>query len=140
VGKLGVPDRILLKPGALDEEELIIMRSHATVGARILANSSHPVIQMGERIALSHHERWDGGGYPAGLKGADIPYEGRICAVVDVFDALTMDRPYRKSLHQDQALSMMRAEVGRHFDPDVFETFVETLPQIMDIRQTMQVN
>jgi len=140
VGKLGVPDRILLKPGALDEEEWVIMRSHAAIGAQILAGSNSTVLQMGEKIARSHHERWDGSGYPAGLRGEAIPYEGRICAVVDVFDALTMDRPYRKALPQDDAVAMMREASSSHFDPHIFESFLGRLTQLADIRQSFQVN
>jgi cyclic di-GMP phosphodiesterase len=140
VGKLGVPDRILLKPGPLDDDEWRIMRAHATVGARILTGSASPVIQMGERIALSHHEKWDGTGYPLGLAGEDIPFEGRICAVVDVFDALTMDRPYRKALAEEEVLGMMRADAGKHFDPRVLDAFLGMLPEIGDIRASMRVN
>ncbi|HET9948414.1 MAG TPA: HD domain-containing phosphohydrolase [Longimicrobiales bacterium] len=134
VGKLGVPDRILLKPGPLDEEELAVMRAHPTVGASILAGSTSPVIQMGERIALSHHERWDGKGYPNGIAGEEIAIEGRICAVVDVFDALTMDRPYRRALPQDEVVAMMREERGKHFDDAVLTTFLDVLPEIVEIR------
>jgi putative two-component system response regulator len=140
VGKLGVPDRILLKPAALDEDEWVIMRSHTTVGARILSGSNSPVIQMGERIALSHHERWDGTGYPAGLAEEDIPLVGRICAVVDVFDALTMDRPYRAALREDQALEMMRTASGTQFDPKVLESFLGALPQVAEVSRSMQAH
>ncbi len=140
VGKLGVPDRILLKPGALDEDEWQIMRSHASVGARILAGSSSAVIQMGERIALSHHEKWDGSGYPQGISGEQIPCEGRICAVVDVFDALTMDRPYRKALGEEQVLGMLKADSGAHFDPDILDAFFTALPRIREIQASMRVN
>jgi putative two-component system response regulator len=116
------------------------MRSHTTVGARILAGSNSPVIQMGERIALSHHERWDGTGYPAGLAEEDIPLVGRICAVVDVFDALTMDRPYRAALREDQALEMMRSASGTQFDPKVLESFLGALPQVAEVRRSMQAH
>lgn len=140
VGKLGVPDRILLKPGKLDEDEWKIMRSHASVGARILAGSSSPVIQMGERIALSHHEKWDGSGYPQGISGERIPCEGRICAVVDVFDALTMDRPYRKALEEQEVLGMLRADSGSHFDAQILDAFFTALPQITEIRASLRVH
>lgn len=130
VGKLGVPDRILLKPGKLSEEEWQIMRSHTTIGAQILADSQSDVIQMGERIALAHHERWDGKGYPHGVAGAEIPLEARICAVVDVFDALTVDRPYRKAIPNDEVAVMMTEESGTHFDRDVFDVFVEARDEI----------
>ncbi|NJD18658.1 MAG: response regulator [Gemmatimonadetes bacterium] len=130
VGKLGIPDRILLKPGKLDEEEWAIMRTHTTIGAQILADSQSEVIQMGERIALSHHERWDGKGYPQGIAGAEIPLEARICTVVDVFDALTVDRPYRKAIPNDEVIGMMAEESGTHFDRDVFDIFLEARPDI----------
>jgi putative two-component system response regulator len=110
------------------------MRSHTTLGARILAGSPSPVIQMGETIALSHHERWDGTGYPNGIAGDAIPLEGRVCAVVDVFDALTMDRPYRRAVPADQVVEMMKASSGAHFDPEVLEAFLGVLDDIVEIR------
>lgn len=130
VGKLGIPDRILLKPGPLDDEEWKVMRSHTTIGAQILADSNSEVIQMGERIALGHHERWDGKGYPRGVAGEEIPLEARICAVVDVFDALTVDRPYRKAVPNDEVVEMMRKDAGTHFDPDVLDTFLDAREEI----------
>lgn len=134
VGKLGVPDRILLKPGKLDEEEWKIMRAHTTFGAQILADSTSDVIQMGERIALRHHERWDGKGYPEGMAGEEIPLEARICTVVDVFDALTVDRPYRKAVPVEEVIEMMKAERGSHFDPEVLDTFLDAREEIEAVR------
>ena len=134
VGKLGIPESILLKPGKLTDSEMATMRTHTTIGAQILSGSDSPLLQMGERIALSHHERWDGTGYPNGLSGEDIPIEGRICAVVDFFDALTMDRPYRKAVDVEEVLEMMRAESGHHFDPSVLETFLTIMDEIQEIR------
>lgn len=134
VGKLGIPDHVLLKPGKLDDGEWAIMRTHTTLGSEILAGSESSVIQMGQTIARWHHERWDGSGYPEGLSGADIPLEARICAVVDYFDALTMDRPYRKAVDTDVVLSMMREQSGAHFDPDVLAVFFDKLPEIDEIR------
>lgn len=134
VGKLGVPDRILLKPGKLDEEEWAVMRAHTTIGAQILADSSSDVIQMGERIALAHHERWDGKGYPFGVAARDIPLEARICTVVDVFDALTVDRPYRKALPNDEAVAMMVKDSGTHFDSDVMATFLDARDEIETVQ------
>jgi len=125
VGKLGIPDSILLKPGPFDEDERAIMNTHTTIGAQILSGSSSPVIQMGERVALTHHERWDGSGYPNGLSGEDIPIEARICSVVDFFDALTMDRPYRKAVPNDEVVEMILSENGTSFDPSVVEVFVK---------------
>jgi len=134
VGKLGIPDHVLLKPGKLDDREWTVMRTHTTLGSEILAGSDSSVIQMGQTIARSHHERWDGSGYPQGLAGTDIPLEARICAVVDFFDALTMDRPYRRALDTDVVLGMMREEAGAHFDPDVLDVFFDHLPKITEIR------
>jgi len=135
VGKLGVPEQILLKPGKLDDEEWVVMRSHTTMGARILAGSDSPLLQMGEKIALSHHEKWDGSGYPNGLSGEDIAIEGRICGVVDFFDALTMDRPYRKAVPNDEVLEMMKGDSGTHFDPDVLDAFLSVLEEIKVVQQ-----
>jgi len=135
VGKLGIPDHILLKRGALDETEWQIMKQHAAMGARILQHSPSAILQIGEVIALSHHERWDGGGYPNGLCGEAIPLEGRICAVADVFDALTTDRPYRRALPVDAAYGMMRAEQGRHFDPHIVQLFFDSRSEVEDIRR-----
>lgn len=134
VGKLGIPDHVLLKPGKLDDSEWAVMRTHTTLGSEILAGSDSSVIQMGQTIARSHHERWDGTGYPQGLSGTDIPLEARICAVVDFFDALTMDRPYRRALDTEVVLGMMRRESGAHFDPDVLDVFFQHLSKITEIR------
>lgn len=134
VGKLGIPDKILLKPGPFDPEEREIMNRHTTIGGEILAGSSSPVIQLGQTIAINHHEKWDGTGYPQGLAGEDIPLEARICAVVDFFDALTMDRPYRKAVPNDEVVGMMRKESGKHFDPQVMDAFLQTRPEIEDIQ------
>ena len=125
VGKLGIPDSILLKPGPLDESEREIMNTHTTIGAQILAGSTSPVIQMGERVALTHHEMWNGEGYPNGLAGDEIPEVARICTVVDFFDALTMDRPYRKAVDNDEVVEMICAENGTRFDPRIVEVFLE---------------
>jgi putative two-component system response regulator len=134
VGKLGIPDRILLKPGQLSDEEWAVMRTHTTIGAQILADSNSDVIQMGERIALCHHERWDGKGYPRGLPKEDIPLEARICSVVDVFDALTVDRPYRRAVPNDEVVAMMTEESGSHFDPDVLEAFLGARDEIESVQ------
>jgi hypothetical protein len=117
-----VPDAILLKPGKLTDEEFAIMRTHTTIGQRILSQSAARVLQVAEQIALTHHERWDGTGYN-GIAGTDIPLVGRIVCVVDVFDALTHERPYRFALAADDALRMMQEEGGAQFDPDVLDAF-----------------
>jgi putative two-component system response regulator len=117
VGKIAIPDAILRKPGPLTDAEWVVMKSHTTIGADLLAGSRSPLVQMGEVIARTHHERWDGSGYPAGLAGDDIPFVGRICAVADVFDALISPRPYKHAWTVDEALDEIAAQSGRHFDP-----------------------
>jgi HD-GYP domain-containing protein (c-di-GMP phosphodiesterase class II)/CHASE3 domain sensor protein len=124
VGKIGIPDEILLKPARLTEEEYEAIKSHTRMGADLLAESNSPVLQMGEAIALNHHERWDGTGYPRGLAGEDIPLVGRIVAVADVFDALTHARQYKEPWPVDLAVDEIRSESGHHFDPAVVEAFL----------------
>jgi putative two-component system response regulator len=119
VGKIGIPDAILLKPGSLTDAETQVMRSHTVIGARVLSGGKSDVMQMAEKIALSHHERWDGNGYPHGLFGTEIPIEARIVTVADCVDALTHNRPYRMSWPLVQALEEIERCSGSHFDPDV---------------------
>ncbi len=123
IGKIGVPDGILLKPGSLDSEELAQMRQHTTMGASILSGSGSPVLRLGEEIALSHHECWDGSGYPLGLEGEAIPRSGQVVAIADVFDALTHDRPYKSAWPVAEALSEIEHQRGRQFDPRVIDAF-----------------
>jgi response regulator RpfG family c-di-GMP phosphodiesterase len=130
VGKVGIPDRILLKPGALDPDEWLIMQSHTLIGARILGGSSSRVVQLAEEIALTHHERWDGGGYPRRLRGEQIPLSGRICAVVDVFDALRSERSYKRAWTLADTLDELRRQRGRHFDPRVLDAFLSLVPEL----------
>jgi hypothetical protein len=132
VGKIGVPDRVLLKPGRLDEEEWALMRSHTAIGAAILAGSAAPLLQMAERIARHHHERWDGSGYPDGLAGEAIPLEARICAICDVFDALLSARPYKESWSLEGTLTEIAHQRGRHFDPAVTDAFLALAPTLDD--------
>jgi hypothetical protein len=127
VGKVAIPDAILLKEGPLTPEERAIVETHTEEGHRLLRGSSSSILDMGATIALSHHERWDGGGYPRGLAGEQIPIEGRIVAIADVFDALTSDRVYRKAFSVERAIEMMREEAGKHFDPVLLEAFLEVL-------------
>jgi len=127
VGKVAIPDAILLKPGPLTPEERAIVETHAEEGHRLVRGSSSSILDMAATIALSHQEKWDGSGYPRGLKGEAIPIEGRIVAVVDVFDALTSDRVYRKAFSIDEAVQMMREQRGRHFDPVLLDAFMEVL-------------
>ena len=136
VGKIGIPDRILLKPGRLDPEEWEIMKNHTIIGTRILEGSSSDVVQLAEVIALSHHEKWDGSGYPQGLKGTEIPLPGRIVAVADVFDALLSVRPYKKAFPVDKALAILKEGRELHFDPDVLDVFFSHLDRIMEIQRT----
>jgi cyclic di-GMP phosphodiesterase len=135
VGKVAVPDSILLKHGKLTPEEFEVVKGHAETGFQMLSGGASEVVQLGALIARTHHERWDGSGYPRGLAGNDIPAEGRIAAVADVFDALTSDRVYRPALPVKSAIEMMRDERGHHFDPELLDAFLLALPEIEAIRQ-----
>lgn len=133
-GKIGVPDAILRKPDKLNAEEWIIMQSHTQIGYEILSENDAPLFKMAAEIALRHHERWDGSGYPDGLTGEAIPESARIVAIADVFDALSMRRPYKEAWNMEAILSHMRSEAGRHFDPRLLDQFIEILPIIMQIK------
>lgn len=135
VGKIGVPDAILLKPGALTPEEREIVNHHTIMGARILGGSVSELLQVGEVIALSHHERWDGAGYPNGLAGDTIPLYGRICAVADVFDALTSKRPYKEPFTNEKTYEILREGRGTHFDPQILDLFFVHLPEVCAIQK-----
>ncbi|MGQ9896426.1 MAG: HD domain-containing phosphohydrolase [Acidobacteriota bacterium] len=135
IGKIGIPDRILLKEGKLTPEEWEVMKSHATIGAELLSGSNSPLMQMAMEIALSHHEKWDGSGYPNGLKGEEIPIVGRIVALCDVFDALTTERPYKQAWLVEEVIAEIDRQSGRHFDPKLVETFKSILPKILQIRE-----
>ncbi len=135
VGKVAVPDSILLKPGKLTEAEFEVIKEHTEMGHQMLAGSASEVVQLGALIARTHHERWDGSGYPRGLAGVEIPLEGRIAAVADVFDALTSDRVYRSALSVKAAVEMMSAERGQHFDPELLDAFLRALPATEAIRE-----
>jgi HD-GYP domain-containing protein (c-di-GMP phosphodiesterase class II)/CHASE2 domain-containing sensor protein len=128
VGKIGVPDRVLLKPGALDPEERAVMQTHTTIGANVLSGSKSPLLQTAEAIARSHHERWDGGGYPDGLAGTAIPLSARICSVVDVFDALMSKRVYKDAWGVDAAIEELERCSGTQFDPALVSAFVQIAP------------
>jgi len=134
VGKLGTPDHILLKPGRLTPEELEIMRQHAAIGYEILKNSSSSVLQLAAEIALTHHEKYDGTGYPHGLSGDKIPLSGRIVAVADVFDALTSERPYKPAWELDRAKAHISEASGGHFDPHCVQAFEACWEEILDIQ------
>jgi putative two-component system response regulator len=135
VGKIGIPDAVLLKPGKLNADEWAIMKAHTLIGARILGNSPSKLLQAGEVVAMSHQEKWDGTGYPNGLAGEKIPLWGRICAVADVFDALTTKRPYKPAFSNEKALGIIREGEGTHFDPKVVQAFFSILEEIQKIQR-----
>jgi len=134
IGKIGVSDTILLKPGKLDEDEFEKMKLHPEIGADILSKSNARVMKYAKIIALTHHEKWNGKGYPKGLAGLKIPLQGRIVALADVFDALSMDRPYKKAWAMDKILNLIKEESGEHFDPHLVKIFMDSLPAILEIR------
>jgi putative two-component system response regulator len=132
VGKIGIPDSILLKPMRLTTEEFELMKSHTTIGASILSGSNVPLLRLAEEIALTHHERWDGRGYPQELEGDLIPIAGRLVAVVDAYDAMTTDRPYRPALPHDLSLELLRKGAGTQWDPVIVDVFLAGAPQPAD--------
>jgi HD-GYP domain-containing protein (c-di-GMP phosphodiesterase class II) len=131
IGKIGIPDRILLKPGKLEDEEFDIMKTHTTIGSELLSGSSSPVMQLAQIIALNHHEKWNGRGYPRGLKGEDIPLVARICSICDVFDALCSERPYKKPWDPGDALRLIEEQAGNDFDPHLAKLFLEISEEIV---------
>jgi putative two-component system response regulator len=135
VGKIGIPDAVLLKPGALDPDEWAIMKTHVCIGADILDDDDSALLRLARVIALSHHEKWDGSGYPGALAGAAIAQAGRIVAVADVFDALTSVRPYKRAWPVVDAIAFIKEQAGRHFDPEVVRHFELCLPEILAIRE-----
>ena len=134
IGKIGIPDSVLKKPGKLTEEEWEWMRKHPEYGANILSGSDVPVLQMAEEVALAHHEKFDGTGYPSNLKGEQIPLSARIVALADFFDAVTMDRCYRPAFSDEKALAMVKENNGTHFDPDVVHAFLSVRDEIINER------
>jgi len=135
VGKIGIPDRILLKPGKLTPEEFEVIKTHCEIGRRILGDSTSDLLQLAAKIAYTHHEKVDGSGYPAGLKGEAIPIPGRITAICDVFDALTFDRVYKKAITIDKAVEILQEGSGQHFDATLLNLFLMSLDEILEIRQ-----
>ncbi len=133
IGKIGVPDAILRKPSFLTDLEYDIMKTHTSIGAQILSESSYPMLQLAHDIALTHHEKWNGTGYPNGLAGKDIPLAGRIVALVDVYDALGHDRVYHKALPENEVLKIMTKGRGDHFDPEIFDLFMKRLADFKTI-------
>ena len=139
VGKIGIPDRILLKPGKLDDIEFNIMKQHSLIGGKILSDSeAFPVIHMAGTIALQHHEKWDGSGYPSGLKGDVIHIFARIVSIVDVFDALSSDRPYKKAFSHEKVVGIMQEGRGNYFDPVLLELFLNNIRIFVDIRESLK--
>jgi putative two-component system response regulator len=136
VGKIGVPDHILLKQGKLDAHEWQIMRQHAQMGADIIGNHPDELLQAARVIALTHHEKWDGSGYPQGLVGSDIPLMARVIAMADVFDALTSVRPYKKPWEVAEAVAYIEEQAGQHFDPALIVPFKRMLPQMLEVKET----
>ncbi len=135
IGKIGIPDNILLKPGKLDEQEFVHMKKHAEIGGNLLSNPRSSLIALAHTIAITHHEKWDGTGYPHGLSGEEIALEGRVAAIADVFDALTSVRPYKKAWSVEDAISFLQEQAGKHFDPALVPIFIEQLPKLLEIKQ-----
>ena len=133
VGKIGIPDYILLKAVDLNADEFEIMKTHTTIGARILAESRSEILQVARQIALSHHEKWDGSGYPRGLSGEAIPLAGRIVALADVFDAILSPRPYKDPFPIDSAIEIVKGERGKHFDPKLVDIFTENIDDYIGV-------
>lgn len=133
-GKIGIPDLILKAPRKLTSEEWEVMKTHSTIGFQILSKSDTPIFQLAAEIAHYHHEKWDGSGYPEGLTGKSIPESARIVALADVFDALTMNRPYKEAWSIESAIEHIKLNSGSHFDPEMVEVFLSILPEILEIR------
>jgi putative two-component system response regulator len=138
LGKIGVPDYVLLKDGKLDDDEWVIMKSHTEIGAKNLAGSKSRLLEVARSIALTHHERWNGSGYPQGLAGEDIPLGGRIVGLVDVFDALTSKRPYKEAWSIESAVEAILNDRGEHFDPDLTDLFLNSVSEFATIREEFQ--
>jgi putative two-component system response regulator len=139
IGKIGIPDHVLKKPGSLTPEERLVMNGHPRIGAEILGQSRIALFQLAAEAALTHHERWDGSGYPAGLAGEAIPLSGRIVAVVDFFDALTMDRCYRDAFSDETALTMLSEQRGKAFDPLIVDTFLQHADEMIAMRDLVDL-
>lgn len=137
VGKIGIPDRILLKPGSLDRDEFEIMKSHTQLGAKILEGTEIEMIEMARNIAWCHHEKWDGTGYPRGLKGENIPVEARIVSIVDVYDAMVHKRVYKDPIPEPDTLHYIRSASNRHFDPALVDIFFNLIGRIREIRHAV---
>lgn len=135
IGKIGIPDHILLKPGKFEPDEWEVMKRHTLIGAEILGDANSDLMRMARAVVLTHHERWDGDGYPHGLKGEDIPIEGRVVAVCDVFDALTSVRPYKAAWTVQAAVDYLKENSGTAFDPELVFSFLQILPMILEVKE-----
>jgi len=137
VGKIGIPDNILTKPGKLTDEEFDFMKTHTNIGAKILVNSKAEILQLAHQVAISHHEKWNGRGYPQGLSGTKIAIAGRIVGLADVFDALTSKRPYKDPYPVEVACDIIKKESGQHFDSELVDIFMENIDEILKIKEEM---
>ena len=135
IGKIGIPDNILSKPGKLNAQERSIMEQHTEIGARIIGEHDNPLLDMARTVALTHHEKWDGTGYPQGIKGDKVPLVGRIVAIEDVFDALVSKRPYKKAWPIEKAVAVIKKESGKHFDPEIVDVFMANKDEIIELAQ-----
>jgi len=139
IGKIGIADSIMLKPGKLTDEEFATMKHHPEIGAEIIGDCGDSVLlNVAKSVSLTHHEKWDGTGYPKGLAGEDIPIEGRICAIADVFDALTSKRPYKEAWSIEATVDFLKSQKGKHFEPRLVDLMIEILPKILEIRATFK--
>lgn len=138
IGKIGIPDSIMLKPARLTEEEFAVMKTHPQIGAEILGDADSELLVIARSVALTHHEKWDGSGYPNGLAGGDIPVEGRIVAIADVFDALTSKRPYKEAWSVEKTIDYIEQQSGIHFEPKLVELLKQNLPEILEIKARWQ--
>jgi len=134
IGKIGIPDAVLQKPGRLTAEEFEVMKTHAAIGAQMLSGTNIPMMNMAAEIARCHHERWDGAGYPEGLKASDIPEGARITTIADVYDALSHERVYKAAYDESTTLTIMSEMAGHHIDPDIYKVFLGLLPEIRRIK------
>lgn len=138
IGKVGIPDNVLLKPGKLDAAEWEVIKQHAEIGAKILENSPSNIIKLAQEIALTHHERWDGNGYPSGMQSTNIPISGRIVMVADVFDALNSDRPYKKAWPIDKIIEYMKEQSKIMFDPNIIDMFLNNIDEIIGVKEEIE--
>jgi len=139
IGKIGIADSIMLKPGKLTDEEFATMKNHPEIGAEIIGDCGDSLLlKVAKSVSLTHHEKWDGSGYPKGLAGEDIPIEGRICAIADVFDALTSKRPYKDAWSIEKTVDFLQSQKGKHFEPRLVDLMIEIMPKILDIKATFK--